>query len=75
VRFSASAAELVELVTHYLDGVLPADLRDDFQTHLSSCDGCDEYVRQLETTIRTLRDADLQLVPLAGVTIGTTADP
>jgi Major Facilitator Superfamily/Putative zinc-finger len=67
--------ELVELVTHYLDGVLPPDLRDDFQTHLSSCDGCDEYVRQLETTIRTLRDADLQRVPRVAPRIGTTADP
>jgi MFS family permease len=66
--------ELVEVVTDYLDGVLPPDLRDMVQTHLASCDGCAEYVRQLESTIRTLRDADLRLVPRPGDSIGTTAD-
>jgi Putative zinc-finger len=57
--------ELVELVTDYLDGVLPPELKDKFHTHLAGCDGCDEYVRQIGVTIRALKEADLHLVPAA----------
>jgi MFS family permease len=55
--------ELVELVTDYLDGVLPPDLNDKFQQHLKGCGGCGEYVRQIGLTIRALQQADLQLTP------------
>ena len=55
--------ELVELVTDYLDGVLPPDLKDKFQQHLNGCGGCVEYVRQIGLTIRALQQADLQLTP------------
>jgi anti-sigma factor RsiW len=57
--------ELVELVTDYLDGVLPPDLRHKLQTHLAGCDGCTEYVRQISATVRALEAADLQLTPRA----------
>ena len=57
--------ELVELVTGYLDGVLPPELKDKFQTHLAGCDGCVEYVRQIGVTIRALKEADLHLAPAA----------
>jgi hypothetical protein len=63
--------ELVELVTDYLDGVLPRDLRDEFQKHLAGCEGCSEYVRQIRATVRALQAADLQLVPRAKVPIGS----
>jgi len=55
--------ELVELVTDYLDGALPPELKDRFQTHLTDCDGCVEYVRQIGLTIRALKEADLHLAP------------
>jgi MFS family permease len=55
--------ELVELVTGYLDGVLPPDLKDNFQQHLNGCSGCSEYVRQIGLTIRALQQANLQLTP------------
>lgn len=57
---------LVELVTDYLDGVLPVELRTQFQEHLTGCDGCDEYVRQIARTIQALQEADLRLVPGPG---------
>ena len=57
--------QLVEIVTDYLDGVLPPALKDDFQTHIADCDGCDEYVRQIGVTIRALKQADLHLAPTA----------
>ena len=55
--------QLVELVTDYLDGVLPPDLKADVRHHLDGCDGCTEYVRQIGLTIRALQQADLQLIP------------
>jgi MFS family permease len=56
--------ELVELVTHYLDDVLPPDLKDKFQRHLAGCDGCDEYVRQIGLTIRALQTSPTGETPL-----------
>jgi anti-sigma factor RsiW len=47
--------ELVELVTAYLDGVLPAQERERVDLHLAGCDGCDAYMQQLRATITLLR--------------------
>jgi anti-sigma factor RsiW len=44
--------ELVELVTAWLEGVLPAVERARFELHLAQCQGCRAYLRQLEDTIR-----------------------
>ena len=44
----------VELVTDYLDDVLPAGWRDGVASHLADCDGCTKYVRQIRTTIEAL---------------------
>jgi MFS family permease len=55
--------QLVELVTDYLDGVLPPDLKAKVLRHLDGCDGCTEYVRQIRLTFQALQQADLQLTP------------
>jgi MFS family permease len=55
--------ELVELITDYLDGVLPPDLRQKVQTHLADCDGCTKYIEQIRATVRALEAADLHLTP------------
>jgi anti-sigma factor RsiW len=47
-----SCRELVELVTAYLEGELPAGARKRFEAHLSQCDGCSAYLEQMRTTIR-----------------------
>jgi anti-sigma factor RsiW len=44
--------ELVELVTDYLEGTLPDDVRMRLESHLSGCDGCTHYVEQMRQTIR-----------------------
>ena len=44
--------ELVELVTDYLEGALPATERERFEAHLAECEGCDAYVEQVRATIR-----------------------
>jgi anti-sigma factor (TIGR02949 family) len=43
--------EMIEVVTNYLDGALPADERQRFERHLSYCAGCSTYVDQMRETI------------------------
>ena len=47
-----SCQELVELVTDYLEGVLPEVERERFDAHLATCDGCRTYVEQMRATLR-----------------------
>jgi anti-sigma factor RsiW len=44
--------EIVELVTDYVEGTMTAELRAAFEVHLARCDGCTQYLEQMETTIR-----------------------
>jgi anti-sigma factor RsiW len=52
--------EVVELITDYLDDVLPRRQRTRLEAHLRACDGCDEYLRQFEATIRVLGAVELE---------------
>jgi anti-sigma factor RsiW len=46
-----TCAELVELVTDFLDGALdPAD-RARFEQHLGICEGCAAYIDQMRVTV------------------------
>jgi len=47
-----SCQELVELVTDYLEGALPDELRDRFDAHIAHCSGCQTYLEQMRATIR-----------------------
>ena len=47
--------ELVEVITHYLDGTLPPTDRARFDEHLAGCGACTRYLRQFRETIITLR--------------------
>jgi anti-sigma factor RsiW len=44
--------QVVELVTEYLEGALPAHDRTRFEEHLELCEGCQIYVDQMRDTIR-----------------------
>jgi anti-sigma factor RsiW len=46
-----SCQELVELVTDYLEDVLPPRERERFDAHVADCPGCDIYLEQMRTTI------------------------
>jgi anti-sigma factor RsiW len=46
--------ELVELVTPYLEDVLPPNERAAIERHLASCDGCQTYVEQMRQTVRAV---------------------
>lgn len=43
--------ELVELVTDYLEGTLPEDIRVRMESHLAGCSGCTNYLEQMRQTI------------------------
>jgi anti-sigma factor RsiW len=47
-----SCQELVELVTSYVEGVLPDDDRVRFDQHIETCSACVAYVDQMRATIR-----------------------
>jgi len=54
--------ELVELITEYLDGALPASERARFDAHLGGCPHCTAYLHQFQATIAAtgrLQEADL----------------
>jgi anti-sigma factor RsiW len=57
-----SCAEVVELVTDYLEGRLSPEERRRFDEHVSGCDGCVAYLEQMRATIATagqLRGSDV----------------
>lgn len=49
-----NCAELVELVTEYLEESLDPELRARFDMHLLACDGCANYLQQFRNTVQTL---------------------
>ena len=46
--------ELVELVTDYLEGALPASERARFEAHIADCPACDAYLDQMQRTVRAV---------------------
>jgi anti-sigma factor RsiW len=44
--------EVVELITDYLEGVLPEDGRRRVEEHLAVCEACTAYLEQMRETIR-----------------------
>lgn len=49
-----SCRELVEVITDYLEGTLPADERARFEAHLEDCPYCVNYLKQMRETIDSL---------------------
>ncbi len=46
--------ELVEVITDYLEGTMPARDRTRFEAHLRKCPYCVNYVQQMRETIAAL---------------------
>jgi anti-sigma factor RsiW len=59
---------LVELVTEYLEGTLPAHERARVESHLAECEGCEAHLAQMRTTISLLGH-----IPAAAVSKETEA--
>jgi anti-sigma factor RsiW len=65
-RRRLTCQEMVELITDYIEGSLSWSQRRRFEAHLSGCDHCTEFLRQMHTTIMftaALTDDDLSPVP------------
>ncbi len=44
--------ELVELITDYLEGQLPETTRQQIERHLAGCEGCTNYLQQMQQTMQ-----------------------
>ena len=47
--------ELVELVTDYLEGALPAGEHERFEAQVAACAGCAAYIEQIRRAIQLTR--------------------
>jgi len=43
--------DLLELITGYLDGALPADVHAAIEEHVAGCDGCTAVLEEFRITI------------------------
>ena len=55
--------ELVNLVTDYFDGALPAPERARFEAHLTDCPYCVTFLRQMRQTIRIVGTLTEDTIP------------
>lgn len=55
--------ELVELVTDYLEGILPEATRLQFEEHLATCDGCSAYLEQMRRTVQLVGTLSEDSIP------------
>jgi anti-sigma factor RsiW len=60
--------QVVELVTDYLEGALPADLRAAVERHLQLCPPCVTYVEQVRQTVAALGHLPGDALPAGAVT-------
>lgn len=57
--------EVVDVLTDYLEGALPADQRAALEQHLLTCEGCTSYVDQMRTSIGLTGRLQQEDVPAA----------
>jgi anti-sigma factor RsiW len=48
--------ELVDVITEYLEGTLPAGDRRRFEAHLDACPFCTSYLEQMRAAVGRLSD-------------------
>lgn len=56
-------ADLVELVTDYLDGALEPDAAAEVAAHLALCPGCAAYIAQVRATTAGLGSVPVESLP------------
>jgi anti-sigma factor RsiW len=67
LRREITCREMVELVTDYLEGTMPARRRRRFERHLSGCEGCTEYLEQMRTTVTLTSRVRVEGIPAEAV--------
>ncbi len=58
-----SCAELVEIITEYLEGAMSFRDRMRFELHLAMCPACRRYIRQMRDTVATLGELPREPIP------------
>lgn len=51
-REALACQQVVELISDYIEGVLPGGERRRLEAHLAGCEHCTEYLAQMRATIR-----------------------
>ena len=59
-----SCAQVLAVLSDYLDGDLPAERRAQVEAHLRGCDGCARFGGEFRATIQALREHLSGDVPL-----------
>jgi predicted anti-sigma-YlaC factor YlaD len=62
-RREMACIEVVEVVTDYLEGTMPARKRRLLEDHLTGCDGCTAYLEQMRETISVTGRLEPEDVP------------
>jgi anti-sigma factor (TIGR02949 family) len=58
-----ACAEVVEVITDYLEGALPSAEARRLERHLATCPGCTEYLEQMRTVTGSLRGLTEESIP------------
>ncbi len=67
-EINIACSEFVEIITDYLEGVLDPAMVSAVEAHLKLCDGCDEYLAQMRTTIKLLGRVPLNTLSIQAKT-------
>jgi|RhiMethySRZTD1v2_1073278.scaffolds.fasta_scaffold5270899_1 anti-sigma factor RsiW len=59
----SECADVVELVSAYLDGELAAPVADAVRAHLARCPGCTTYFAQVRSTVEQVRTLEADDLP------------
>jgi anti-sigma factor RsiW len=54
---------IVSLLSDYIDGRLPADVRSDLEQHLSGCSDCTTFVGTFRSTVALLQSLNEEDLP------------
>ena len=54
---------IVSLLSDYIDGRLPTDIRDDLERHLSGCSECTTFVGTFRSTVALLQSLNEDDLP------------
>jgi anti-sigma factor (TIGR02949 family) len=59
----SDCSRLVSLLSDYVDGRLPADVRQDLERHLSGCSECTAFVGTFQSTLSLLHSLSEEDLP------------
>jgi anti-sigma factor RsiW len=55
--------DVIDLLSDYIDGGLPPDEKDEFETHLKTCTACVEFLSSVRATRSQVKDLQCEDLP------------